>query len=323
VLEEGSSVRAAALLLSRSAPGLGHKIFYAPRGPAVDSSDQLATETLFGELASYVRREKGVFLRCDPYWTEAETRSPIPNLTRVPRDWSYWNGPRFVFWLDLEGDEEAVFARLTSRCRNDVRRGYRNNVVFSLGTEQDLDEFYRLMVLTGQQKGIAFHGVDYYRRLLAVVNESAKVQLFLGRYEGQVITTGVSVSYGKKAWLLYAASAPEHYKLRANRTQQWEMIKWAHSLGCRRYDFRGTATNDPPSPDDPGYGVYEFKKSFGPEFTRLTGYFDLVQRPVFYRLFRMAEEYGLPTAYRARTWLQEPLRKRNKDTVRSEPQTSE
>jgi lipid II:glycine glycyltransferase (peptidoglycan interpeptide bridge formation enzyme) len=129
------------------------------------------------------------------------------------------------------------------------------------------------------------------------------VQLFLGRFEGAVITAGVSVSYGKKAWLMYAASTPESYKLRANRTLQWEMIKWAHAHGCERYDFRGTACNDPPSPEDPGYGVYEFKKSFGPEYVRLVGYYDLVTRPLLYRMFRFAEEKLLPAAYRLRTWL--------------------
>ena len=135
------------------------------------------------------------------------------------------------------------------------------------------------------------------------MNASARVQLFLGSFEGEVITAGMSVSYGKRAWLLYAASDPKSYRLRANRTLQWEMIKWAHAQGCTRYDFRGTATNDPPNPNDPGYGVYQFKKSFGPEFTRLIGYYDLVRRPALYRMARIAEEYLLPVAYRARIWL--------------------
>jgi lipid II:glycine glycyltransferase (peptidoglycan interpeptide bridge formation enzyme) len=317
VLKEDSRILAAVLLLTRGLPGIG-RVFYAPRGPAVDYSNASATHALLEHLAIYVKDQKGAFLRCDPYWTEAEVNAndtPPPHLTSVPRDWSPWNAPRFVLWLDTRGDEEAVFARLTSRCRNDVRRGYKNGVIFNLGTEAELEDFYRLMVATGHQKGIAFRELDYYRRLLSLASGAAKVQLFLGRFEGKVITAGVSVAYGKKAWLLYAASAPAFYKLRANRTQQWEMIKWAHALGCSRYDFRGTATNDPPSPDDPGYGVYEFKKSFGPEFVRLSTYFDLVQRPLRHRLFRLGEDYALPVAYRVRTWLQERPSRRVKEAA--------
>jgi len=195
--------------------------------------------------------------------------------------------------------------RMTSRCRNDVRRGYKNGVDFAFGSQEDLPEFHSLMGLTARHKEIAYRGLDYYRDLISIVGQSAPVKLFMGRHEGEAITTGMSAVYGDKAWLLYAASAPSSYKLRANRTMQWEMIRWAHGEGCRRYDFRGTATNDPPSEDDPGWGVYQFKKSFGPEFTRLAGYYDLVGRPLLYRLLRVAEDRGLPAAYKVKMWLQE------------------
>lgn len=301
-----SQPRAAALLLSRSIPGLG-RVFQTPRGPVADYDDPELVAEFMGELESFVRREGGVFLRCDPYWSEPrppEGRFDVPGAQPIPRDWSDWNGPRFVFWLDLSGDEEEVMMRMTSRARNDVRRGYRNDVAFSEGTPDELDEFYRLMVLTGQLKGIAFRKIEYYRTLLDVVSEGAEARLFFGRHEDTVVTTGMSVKYGERAWLLYAATDPDHYKLRATRTQQWEMIRWAHAHGCSRYDFRGTATGDPPSKDDPGYGVYEFKKSFGPEFTRLIGYYDVVAGARRHRLLRFIEDRGLPVAYKLKTWIQ-------------------
>jgi lipid II:glycine glycyltransferase (peptidoglycan interpeptide bridge formation enzyme) len=308
VLEETGSIRAAILLLERGAPGLRRatRMYFAPRGPAVEPSDLTGTDALLSEVARYVRSSGAVFMRCEPYWTEAQAfggrGSPPAVLKRVPRDWSYWNAPRFVFWLDLTGDEAALMSRLTPGCRKDVRRGYRD-VTFQAGSESDIPEFYRLMTLTGHQKGIAYHDLEYYRELCRVLGDSVKVQLFFGRLGNEAITTGMSIAYGRKAWLMYAASDPAHYKLRANRAQQWEMLKWAQSLGCERYDFRGTSTGDPPDPADPGYGVYEFKKSFGPEFTRLAGYFDLVQRPIRYRMFRIAEEHVLPAAYKIRMWL--------------------
>jgi len=194
---------------------------------------------------------------------------------------------------------------MSSTCRNEVRSGYKKGVVFEQGGFDDLDEFYRLMVSTGQNKGIAVHDAEYYRVLYSTLNRSASVGLFLGRFEGKTIAAGMSVKFGDKAWLLYAASDRDYYKLKPNRTLQWEMILWAHREGCRRYDFRGTATSDPPSTDDPGYGVYEFKKSFGPEYTRLIGYYDLVINPALHALFRFGEEKALPVAYRVKTWLDE------------------
>jgi len=77
------------------------------------------------------------------------------------------------------------------------------------------------------------------------------------------------------------------------------MIKWAAERGCLRYDLRGTATDDPPRPSDPGYGVYRFKKSFNPDFIRTAGYYDLVVDSMLYRTFRILEDRLLPHAVEA------------------------
>ncbi len=271
------------------------------------SDDTAALYSLLAGIREHLLEPNGIFSRFDPYWERSECAlysDPAAPTRVVPRDWSSWNAPRFVLWLDVAGTEDDMMRKLSSTCRNEVRKGYKNDVEFSLGNEGDLDEFYRLMTVTGSHKGIAFREISYYRELMSLLNRSATAQLFVGRFAGAVITTGMSIRYGQKAWLMYAASDPAHYKLRANRTLQWEMIKWALATGCTRYDFRGTATNDPPSPSDPGFGVYEFKKSFGPEFIRLSGYHDLVARPVRHGMLRYAENELLPYAYRVRTWLQ-------------------
>lgn len=306
VLRGGDGIRGAVLLLSRRIPVLGKKIFYAPRGPVVDFSDQEAVTQLVSGLRSFLESEGGAFLRCEPYCSETTHSAELfagAGFTRVSRDWSYWNAPRLVLWLDLRCGTDALLMNMSGSVRNQIKVAPKKGVVFEKGGLADIDEFYRLMVSTGQQKGIGVHGVEYYRHLYETLNRSVSLQLFMGRFEGKSIAAGMSICYGDKAWLLYAASDKEYFKLKPNRALQWEMVCWAVEQGCQRYDFRGTATNDPPSPDDPGYGVYEFKKSFGPEYTRLTGYFDLVASQPLHRLFRLAEEKALPAAYRAKTWL--------------------
>jgi peptidoglycan pentaglycine glycine transferase (the first glycine) len=306
MIKDKSLTHCAVLLLSRPIPFTGKHVFYAPRGPVIDFANNDIVAVLRDALMSYLNEQHGVFLRMDPYVLEdhdIDKQFIHMGFKKVQRNWSYWNGPRLVFWLNLPTDEESLFQGMASKCRNEVRAGYRKGIVFGRGGAEKLDDFYRLMVSTGQQKHIAVHDSDYYKRLYEILNRSAQVELFFASFEEKVIATGMSVKYGTKAWLLYAASDPNYYKLRPNRTLQWEMIKWAHSEGCLRYDFRGTATSDPPNVKDPGYGVYEFKKSFGPQFTRLIGYYDLVANPFFYELGRLAEEKVLPVAYKAKTWM--------------------
>jgi lipid II:glycine glycyltransferase (peptidoglycan interpeptide bridge formation enzyme) len=307
-LGDGGAIRGVVLLLSRSVPGAG-RVFYAPRGPVVDPSDAAAWRDLTAGLRAYLRRQRGIFVRLDPYQIEAAPTDEVmtgAGLRPLAREWSYWNAPRFVLWLDLrDRDEDTLFKGMTSTCRNEVRSGYKKGTVFSVGGADDIGDFYRLMTAMGQTKGVAVHEEAYYRRLYEGLSRSCDVALFLGRLDGTAIAAGMSVRFGDRAWLLYAASDRAYSKLRANRTLQWEMIRWALAGGCTRYDFRGTATGDPPSPSDPGYGVYEFKKSFGPEFVRLTAYRDLVVGRLRYRALRLGEERALPELYRAKLWLDE------------------
>ncbi len=307
-LVDGGALRATALLLSRRIPATATRVFYAPRGPTLDLGDHEAGRALADAMHAFIRRRGGAFLRADPYLEESPSVDAAferVGFQRVPRNWSHWNGPKYVFWLDLDKDEDHLLHGLDGNCRREVRGGYGKGVAFTRGGADDLDEFYRLMASMSHEKGIAVHDGEYFQRLYRTLGASCDVQLFLARCQDKVISVGMSVKYGRTAWLLYAASDSAYFRLRINRTVQWEMIRWAHALGCTRYDFRGTATGDPPSEQDPGYGVYTFKKSFGPEFIRLAGYYDLVgSRPV-YRLLRLGEEKGLPVAYRARVWFDE------------------
>jgi peptidoglycan pentaglycine glycine transferase (the first glycine) len=305
---EKHSIMGCLLLLSRKLPLLGRKIFYAPRGPVLTCCDNAGLESILAVLMETVRYNNGIFVRCDPYIPEGDMMHGSQNnirLHKLPRDWSYWNAPKLVLWLDLTDDEDTLLKNMTTTCRSEIRVGYKKGVIFEVGGQDDLYEFYKLMRTTGRHKSIAVHNADFYRHLYDTLNLSGKVGLFLGRYGDKTIAAAMSFCYGNKAWLLYAASDRDYNKLRANRTLQWEMIKWARRQGCVRYDFRGTATADPPSTKDPGYGVYEFKKSFGPKYTRLEGYYDLVACPILYRLFRHAEERGLPLAFRLKSWLDE------------------
>jgi lipid II:glycine glycyltransferase (peptidoglycan interpeptide bridge formation enzyme) len=305
VMQGPEGPESTALLLSRQVPGSPWQVFYAPRGPVFRDPAASSARAFGTAVAEYVRAQRGAFVRFDPYWEEGGGPILPEPFRLLERTWSFWNAPKFVFWLDLQRSEDAVFAGMDRNCQRDIRAGYRKGVSFERGGAQDIGEFYRLLVSMSSAKGIAFHDESYYARLLSGLGESCEVGLFNARFDGNLISTGMSVRFGRKAWLLYAASDRNYFKLRVNRNIQWEMIRWAINTGCTRYDFRGTATGDPPSPTDPGYGVYEFKKSFGPEFTRTAGYFDLPTAWLGYPLARQVEEYVLPTAYRAKVWLDE------------------
>lgn len=311
--DEQGAIVACALVIEKRIPLIGKRIMYAPRGPVIGSANSELLMAVLADIREYTKQQHAFMMRFDPYWKdEAELEGSLFQCDFVQvltRKWSYWNQSRLVLWLPLGGSEEDVMKLVDPKCRRDIKSGYKKGVTYSQGDRGHIPEFYRLLAAMSSRKDIAAHEMDYYRSLYDVMARSGKVSLHFASHPEGTASVGMTVTYGDKAWLMYAASAKELQHLRTSRTIQWEMIKMALEAGCTRYDLQGTATSDPPVESDPGYGVYVFKKSFGPEYVRLAPYFDVVVGNLWYRVFRITEERLLPVAYRFKTWLDAKFRR--------------
>jgi lipid II:glycine glycyltransferase (peptidoglycan interpeptide bridge formation enzyme) len=233
--------------------------------------------------------------------TEIALRSDLEATGFHPLDmsWSYWNQPKYVMLLPLSEGKEGILRSLDRKDRYKIRHAAKDGVVFEQAaiSRPNIAEFHRLMARTASKKGIPIREARWYFDLLNVFGLAGHAALFLARKDQESASAGISIRMGPKAWLLHLAS--DYSTGLANWGLMWNMVSWAVDSGCALYDFRGTATNYPPSPRDKGYGVYRFKKSFGARLTPLLGYFDLVLAPARYRAFRYAERRLLPLGERA------------------------
>ena len=86
----------------------------------------------------------------------------------------------------------------------------------------------------------------------------------------------------------------------------WEAIRWAKGAGFHTFDFWGVPRN--PAPDNPLYGVYNFKKGFGGEMVEFASPYDLPFKPVKYRLLNAGLALqGAWRNVRARGTLRDPM----------------
>jgi lipid II:glycine glycyltransferase (peptidoglycan interpeptide bridge formation enzyme) len=295
LVTEMDKPKAAMQVLYKRFPG-GSGVMYAPRGPVVECGDDQSINVLLEAVKSL--NLNAISLRLDPYFRENVFSSFNDSGVRaLPESWSHWNAPKYVFWLDLQLGIDLILKKMSSSQRSEIRYPYKKDVKFFRDSVENIDDFYNMMVKTANLKKIACRSKNYFKELINILEKFGMSNLFFANYNGLNIATGLSIIYGDKSWLMYAASDKEYYHLRSNRALQWEMIRVAAESGCVRYDFRGTATSNPPNPEDPGYGVYEYKKSFGPEFINLAGYYDVVYKPLMYRGLRLMELRSLPMFY--------------------------
>jgi lipid II:glycine glycyltransferase (peptidoglycan interpeptide bridge formation enzyme) len=71
----------------------------------------------------------------------------------------------------------------------------------------------------------------------------------------------------------------------------FEAMKEAKKRNCLIYDFLAVAPSDWPSnaPAHPYAGLSRFKTQFGGEMVRLLGSWDLINKPVWYKMYRFVE----------------------------------
>lgn len=282
----------AALVLTKRLPGALGTILYSPRGPVMTEWD--AAVPALVEAVSLLARQRGaIFWRIEPPVQDDDlsVTDYVMQAGFVPvnQEWSYWNRPKYEMKLNTAPGEAAVFSGLGTKIRTKVRHASKRGVVVEEGcTEQDMESFYRLLKNTGEKKRIPVRGLDYFHSLYRTFIKSGMARLVLARKDGIPVAGGMTVRYGTTATLLYLSN--DYSMQRAGWAVQWEMLRWAMTQGCTTYDFGGTGTGYPPQETDKGYGVYQFKHSFGAHIVKWYGCADYVFRPISYRAFRLIEQ---------------------------------
>jgi len=302
LVEDGGRPRAAVSILSRRLPIPGKSVLYAPRGPVVDPLDDEALDALVEGAREVASRTGGILVKVDPAWDEGD-REARGALER--RGFLLVNAavnfegvqPRFVFRLRIDRPEDELLRAMASKTRYNIRLASRRGVRVRPAERRDLPAFYDLLLVTARRDGFTVRSRSYFETIWDHMVERGLARFFLAEHEGALIAASLAFRFGPTVWYMYGASANRHRNLMPNHLLQWEMIRWARSLGCTLYDFRGVSGDT--DPENPLYGLYRFKKGFGGRFTAFVGEFDLVLDRAAYLLWRRAE----PIVHRALSWV--------------------
>ena len=99
-----------------------------------------------------------------------------------------------------------------------------------------------------------------------------------------VIAAGLFVVYGKRSWDLYTYNRKEFSNYKATDNLHTFVINDMKNKQVELYDMVGFSGVT--KKDDPYYGLYDYKRSFGSDFYEHIGEFDLVINPRAYRNFK-------------------------------------
>jgi peptidoglycan pentaglycine glycine transferase (the first glycine) len=303
VLYEEGRPRAGAQILSRPIPVVDGALWYAPRGFLVDYGDAAPLRELTAALKEVARGAGAVAVKTEPMARADANVSGLRDLGYIKRGRGVQ--PRRTLYLDLTRGEDDILAGMDRRTRYNVNLAGRKGVSVRLSkAPDDLKLFYSLLEATIERKHFLVHDLSYYEKVLELFAPTSAV--LVAEHDGEPLAAAFVLGFGKYAYYAHAASSASRRELKATNKVVWEAIRWAKGAGYEVFDFWGVPRE--PSPRNPLYGVYTFKKGFGGETVAFAPTYDLPIRYVRYRLLNAA--LALQAAWRnvrARGTLRDPM----------------
>ena len=292
--DEKGIIRGSLCVWIRKIPIFGN-IMYSARGPVCDIHSEEVLKDLTEGANELAKKYNAFVLRIEPDIKKEDTefRKIVENLGyKIKDDSKNFKDeiqPRFGFQLDIKGKtEDEILKNCHQKTRYNIRLASKKGVVIKEGTREDLADFHKIMVETGERDDFIIRSLSYFQKMYDELVPSGHMKLLMAYHEDKPIAGIIPIIYGRKVWYLYGASSNSHRNLMPNYLLQWTMIKEAIERKADVYDFRGVS--GVVDENHPQYGLYRFKKGFGAEFTEFIGEVYMPYQPLKYRLYKVSEK---------------------------------
>jgi lipid II:glycine glycyltransferase (peptidoglycan interpeptide bridge formation enzyme) len=294
IAERGGRFCGGIQLVAKRLPFLPYSILYGPKGPICAPGDRDVIVALDDEIRKIARERRAIFARIDPNIREdqaAEFEAIVTPLKyrHLEQRWSFWNSPRDVYRIDLDGTIDDLHKALDNETRRRIRRGPKEGLTIEVAqTEDELRTFYEIFKGFAVGKGFMARRYEYQQKLWECYISRGRGRLLLAKYQGHIIGGLLCIAFGKKCLNMHMGTPYEYRHLQPYYSYVWESIRWAKSEGCVWWSFRGVGTT--PTQE-------EFKRKWHPKVVALVGYYDRPFKPLLYRLFYWAEFTLLPASW--------------------------
>jgi len=190
-----------------------------------------------------------------------------------------------TYILDLSVGSDNIWTNLESNVRRGVRKSQKSGVEVSVTKNiEDLRSFFELNCITKRNIGVPAHPWKFFRNLFECLGDYE--QLFLAKYQEEIIGGGIREYYGSTVLAGYAASDPKYSKFNPFNAINWASIEDACRRGYKSYDL-GRVSYD-------NEGLEFFKKRWGTVEKKLFyNYFP--QNPVSITSNRRGRKYKVAT----------------------------
>lgn len=296
-------VQAACLVLKRTA-FRRFSIFYAPKGPLMDWTNESLRKRVLDDLHSFAKKQGAIFLKLDPdvvlgrgvpasvdEVTENSGQAVMSDLKH--RGWVESSDQiqfRNTVMVDLSASEEDILMRMKQKTRYNVRLAEKKGVTVRAGSVDDLPMLYKMYAETSVRDGFVIRDEGYYMMVWKTYmsnvggqrSEPSAVPL-IAEVDGEAVAAIFLFIFAGRGYYVYGMSRNAHREKMPTYLLQWAAMKHAKSHGCLTYDLWGAP--DVFDESDSMWGVYRFKEGLGGDVVRTLGAYDFAPSKFWYTMY--------------------------------------
>ena len=170
-------------------------------------------------------------------------------------------------YLNLDLPLDKLWSGFHRSCvRQRIQRAEKSDLQLKVGgTESDLKDFYRLLVMTRERRALPPQPYSFFKSLWDVFSPSKQSMLLLAQKDGVPVSALFLLLFKDSITAEYAASDKNFRDISPNHYLFWEAIKMAHEKGYKSFDFGRTSPQNT--------SLMDFKKRWGSQEVDLAHYY--------------------------------------------------
>ncbi len=237
LIEQERILCGAQLLIRKYIPGIS--ICYITRGPIIRHDHLGLISTLLDQIIQYCRKKKITYLAIQP---PVAGDYIIPYLEKYGFQPSELElAPTASILIDLSMSEDQLLKGMKRQTRQNVRRSDKEGIVIRVGSERDIQTFYKIHYETSNRQGFLAYEEAYLHQLWDTFNPGGHIALIFTEYLGEVVSGLLLIGVGGTVCAKLLGWSGKFAELRPNDGLFWGAIQWSKSNGYHYFDFEGIA----------------------------------------------------------------------------------
>jgi len=260
-----------------------HRIPYTPWTVGYFPKGPMPNKTMLDALKEIAQKKQAIYIQLEPNIILSHNSQLKTDKSIIPSHHPLFT--KYTFVLDMTKSEDELLASMHQKTRYNIRLAAKHGVTVSQdNSDKAINAYLTLTQETLSRQRFYAHSRIYHETMFNILHASDMAKLWIATYQGKPITAWVIFCWKDTIYYPYGASTRMQKNVMAPNLMLWEIVKWGKQHGYTKFDLWG-AMGPTPDQSDPWYGFHRFKEGYNPDLVEFIGSYDLITRPLLYKLF--------------------------------------